>query len=380
MRTLSDLVAAARAAGLQIESVERVPVAGGGTALSARMTFDDPWAAARLLYILSEEDAGDPVVRAWALAILADAADALGEDVGPTVSPALHDAYNRSVHEHVKRTIKFVHEEIETFQAARVTMQTRAGDCDDHARLVYALVVALTFPAVLVFFEEPDGSPLPTVLWMVGESTQPVHVVCKLQDSDGTWQWAETTIDADYGEEPHDAIERLELGGSGGDPLAHVSGIGAPPAVAVVTDADVSALQAIVHQETVDLENSVIACLTTLDASTVETWNEQLAIVDTWLASKPGFFSGIGPGPTLVDYYDQGKALETVLRQNWYPRLSEKCADVPAPPGPVPALRLSTDNPDSPLGQASEIVKFGIIGGGVIAGALLLREIVRAVR
>ena len=53
MRTAADLRRAARAAGLYIESIERVPVPGapGETTLSARMGAkdDDPWAAARLL-------------------------------------------------------------------------------------------------------------------------------------------------------------------------------------------------------------------------------------------------------------------------------------------------------------------------------------------
>jgi hypothetical protein len=122
-----------------------------------------------------------------------------------------------------------------------------------------------------------------------------------------------------------------------------------PPLVAIVTNADVAALKQIVAQELRDLQNAVIGCLTKLDPATVNAWTAQAVIITTWLASTPGPFSGIGPGPTLVDYYDQGKALEGVLRDNWYARLKGEGCDVPSPPAPVPALKLSSGTPGSPL-------------------------------
>ena len=88
MRTRADLQAAAAGAGLVIDAIEAVPVAGGGTALATRMTFTDPWSAADLLFTLAEEDAGDPIVRAWSLEILTATADELGLALGPTITPS----------------------------------------------------------------------------------------------------------------------------------------------------------------------------------------------------------------------------------------------------------------------------------------------------
>ena len=88
-RTTTDLARVAKRAGLQIVNVERVPVAGGApgeTTLASRMRFEDPWAAARLLDALADEDAGDPVVRAWSLDMLRHAIPARTMS-GPTVEP-----------------------------------------------------------------------------------------------------------------------------------------------------------------------------------------------------------------------------------------------------------------------------------------------------
>lgn len=204
MRTAADLRRAAANNGLHIVGVERVPVAGGGTALSTRMRFRDPWAAARLLKELSDEDACDPVVRAWALEILKRVAQNCPANMqGPVVAPSLVRDFNRAVHANVQRQIRFVREPRETFQAARVTMRSLAGDCDDHARLVHSLTKAAGGKSRLVFFAK-DG--------------QPVHVVAQTYDPGdvgpmGAWQWAETTIPAAYGEDPHAAFVRLKNAG-----------------------------------------------------------------------------------------------------------------------------------------------------------------------
>ncbi len=264
MRTEASLRAAAARAGLRIDSIEAVPVAGGGTELAARMSFDDPWAAARLLFDLSDEDASDPIVRAWSLAILKATAAEIGESAGPTISPRLRDAFARAIHANVQAHVKFVHEPEETFQASRVTMATGAGDCDDHARLVYALATAGHIPAQLVFFEEPDGSALPTILFP--GATQPVHVVAMLEDSGGTWQWAETTIEADYGEEPHEALARLgdELGPDS-NPFAQ--SMGAPSGWAnLATPLDVMAYRRMWNPYVVGTANAALACARSLEA------------------------------------------------------------------------------------------------------------------
>lgn len=198
MRTAADLRRAARAAGLDIESIERVPVPGapGETTLSARMVAkdDDPWAAARLLTLLAEEDAADPVVRAWSLGILA-ASSALNEiPSGPVVTPELRESFGRSVQRNVQQQIRFVREPRETFQSARVTMRAKAGDCDDHARLVHALNRAAGARSRLLYFVK-DG--------------QPVHVAPQVHLGSAGWQWQETTIPARFGEHPRSAFTRL---------------------------------------------------------------------------------------------------------------------------------------------------------------------------
>lgn len=355
-RSANDLIAAAAEAGLRVDAIERVPVAGGGTALSARMSFDDPWAAARLLFILSDQDAANPVVRAWSLEILSDTADAIGESDGPTVSPELRDASARSIWRHVKALIKFVHEPEETFQAADVTMQTRAGDCDDHARLVYALAVAQHIPAKLIFFAEPVDSPLPTVLWSIGGETQPVHVVAQLQDSDGTWQWAETTVDAEYGEEPHDAIDRLGLG-AGADPLSHVSGIGT---WGFVTAGDVAVRKDQVNAEVEATDVDVVNC-TTLDAGTVSAWNLFVASWRDFMNDAPSFFNAGSQARQTSDYVEQ--------IADWQARLKAKGCALSAAPLPV-------ENNTNPITMIQVVAG----AAAIVAGALTVREIIKAVR
>lgn len=196
MRTTSDLLETAGRHGMQLVSLERAPVGSHGSTIAARFRFADPWDAARLLAELSDEDAADPVVRAWALAILRATAKDAGLDMsGPDMTAALRDRVARAIHQNVQRQIRFVRERRETFQAAKVTMAELAGDCDDHARLVHALARSIDLPARLHFFQA-DG--------------QPVHVVDKIGHS---LAWAETTMPAGFGEHPYGAYRRLRAEG-----------------------------------------------------------------------------------------------------------------------------------------------------------------------
>jgi rRNA maturation protein Nop10 len=199
VRTQADLLAAAERAGLKVESIEWVPASGGRYTLAARFSFDDPWAAARLLATLSEEDAADPAVRAWALDILRACTGSKGLTMsGPNMPPDLRDYYARAVHGNVQAQIKFLPEPRETFQSARETIEAGAGDCDDHARLVHALNRAGGLHARLHFFSK---------------GKQPVHVTDKPRLSNGLYTWAETTIPAAFGEEPFNAYRRLKRAG-----------------------------------------------------------------------------------------------------------------------------------------------------------------------
>lgn len=145
---------------------------------TARLTVRNGWDAARILDQLAEQDAEHPEVRELA-GMLASSSSSPG----------------RVVHEWVQQNVAFVREPGEVFQAAHYTIAVRAGDCDDHARLVKALALAAGVPCRLAFLE-------------LGE--QPAHVFPELY-IDHTWQAAETTIAAELGEHPLDAAKRLGI-------------------------------------------------------------------------------------------------------------------------------------------------------------------------
>jgi len=106
VRDRADLLGAAARAGLRVTQIEELP---DGT-ITSRMVFEDPWAAARLLNELTEEDGSDPIVRQWSLDILDATARELGEELaGPTLSPELLDAYVRALWANVQTQIKFRH-------------------------------------------------------------------------------------------------------------------------------------------------------------------------------------------------------------------------------------------------------------------------------
>jgi hypothetical protein len=196
VRTAADFGRLARGTGARLEGLEPVVLPDGTEVLSARYSYADPWAAPRLLKRFADDDAHDPLVHAWSRAILAATARARGEDLaGPELSPELERAYARAIHKNVQRQIKFLPEPLETFQSARTTMALGAGDCDCHARLVYSLARSGGLPARMRFFELDD---------------QPVHVVDAIGPD---LAWAETTLDARFGEHPHAALRRLSAAG-----------------------------------------------------------------------------------------------------------------------------------------------------------------------
>lgn len=316
MRTAADLEAiVARVGGIEILSIEQVPVSGGGTRIAARMRFQDPWAAARLLVELADDDASDPIVRAWSLDILRATAQAIGEPLGPTLSPALHDAFARAIHDNVQAQIKFIQEPLETFQSADVTMQSGAGDCDDHARLVYALACAGGLNSQLVFFEDEDAESLPLVM-LGGEGTQPVHVVAQIQDSSGAWQWAETTIAAEYGEEPHEAFARLGGVPATADPFRGAAGVGFL-GLDFVTPADVQTRKTELDATVNALDGDVVRCQA-IDSATLSAWNEFVVSWREFYAVAPSIWNAGGQGRQAQEYAD-------AIRE-WQTRVSAVCS------------------------------------------------------
>jgi transglutaminase-like putative cysteine protease len=104
--------------------------------------------------------------------------------------------FARAVQAFVKAAVRFVREARETFQHTLYTLRRRAGDCDDHARAVAALLLA--------------GGEKARVVGVPGSNGNVGHVA-PLAFIDGAWRWAETTIDARFGEHPRAAAKRLGL-------------------------------------------------------------------------------------------------------------------------------------------------------------------------
>lgn len=97
----------------------------------------------------------------------------------------------------VQENVAFRREKDERFQSAWLTLTWKMGDCDDHARLVAALLFAAGCEARVVGVANAEG--------------RLVHVCAQVRDA-GAWQWVETTVrGATYGEEPKAAARRLGL-------------------------------------------------------------------------------------------------------------------------------------------------------------------------
>ena len=340
MRSIADLQAAGDRNGLVLVDVEEVPIPGGGWALAGRYEFEDPWAAARLLVERADEDAADPVVRTWALEILAATAEAIGEVDGPTLSPELRGAFARAIQANVQNAVKFVQEPGEQFQSAATTMATGAGDCDCHACLVYALGKAGGLDAALSFIEE-DGDP--------------VHAVAELEGEDGELHFAETTIAADFGEEPYAALRRLSVSGSA-SPLAHTRTMGGP--FGFVTADDVQQRKDEIEASFDATDADVVNC-TSLDTGTLSAWNEFLATWRGFYADTPSFFTAGAQGRQAADYASQ---------------LAEWQANLKAKGCTMHAVQLPTGDDD-----VSGTVKTVAVAAAVVAVAVLGWQVAREV-
>jgi len=141
------------------------------------------WAAARLLVGLATADASTPYVGELARALRSGAPSSV--------------AYVDRVRRFVQRSVRFEKEVGELFIAPRELLAARVGDCDDHARLAYALLVAGGVPARMAF---------------LARGGHPLHVAAQAWIEDargGRWEWVETTVAAEVGEEPVAAAVRV---------------------------------------------------------------------------------------------------------------------------------------------------------------------------
>lgn len=150
-----------------------------------RVLCPDGWAAARLLVALASEDAQRPEVRELALEL---------RKIAPS-----DDEYAALLHSWVKSHVRFIREHGEVFTGTMYTLAIGAGDCDDHTRVVLALAMAGGLPYRAAFLARPGA-------------TGPAHAVAQLCPGRDC-HWAETTVDAEYGEHPYAAALRLRLTG-----------------------------------------------------------------------------------------------------------------------------------------------------------------------
>lgn len=116
-----------------------------------------------------------------------------------TVSLRIATAY----HAMIRDGISYAPEAIETFRSPEATMTLGAGDCDDHALLFTALCLASGVPARVVGLKNASGA----ITHAVGQAYHRDDRV-----SDPYWHWAETTVKAEYGEHPKEAVRRLKSG------------------------------------------------------------------------------------------------------------------------------------------------------------------------
>ena len=190
---MDALRASARRASCRVEYV-RVQNTPTGPRARGRVVCPDGWAAARFLTAEAERDALRPDVQQIALML--------------RVSAPSDDGFARALHAFVKSGVAFVRDHVpidgiddgktgERFTNTMVTLQLGKGDCDDHARALYALALAGGLPVRMAFLSKPF-------------STGPAHAVAQL-GVNGMWWWAETTVDALFGEQPYDAAKRLGL-------------------------------------------------------------------------------------------------------------------------------------------------------------------------
>jgi hypothetical protein len=143
-----------------------------------RICFRNGWGAARFLLELARKDVTRDWIKAFALW--------MRRETGGT-----DEAFARALHNYGK-SLPFFHETGEIFQGPQVTAKS-GGDCDCHARLIYAIAKAAGIPTELAFLHKGDN---------------PTHVYVRVYVGN-RWTPIETTVDAAFGEDPFAAARRL---------------------------------------------------------------------------------------------------------------------------------------------------------------------------
>lgn len=161
--------------------------------------------AIRFLNLAARHDAWHPKLRTLALGLRKMLRGELGREPSTAETASLVQRY-------VQRNVSFVREKDEVFQHALYTLSRGGGDCDDHARLVAALLFACGLEAKIEGVRNSSGA---------------ISHVCALVHDGRAWRWVETTLrqeqhggDARYGEAPLDAARRLGVGAARHDVAA----------------------------------------------------------------------------------------------------------------------------------------------------------------
>jgi hypothetical protein len=155
----------------------------------SRFSCGDGWGAARMLDNLCETDIGQfPDV----------------EDLARRVARTPED-----VQRFIQTSIEFTREEGEQFQSPRETLERGYGDCDCQARLGSLMLRAIGYPTRNVYLAG-TGNPKHVAVQAYDVPEAVRHAATwQTRFDEERWKWLETTMDADYGEQPVRAAVRI---------------------------------------------------------------------------------------------------------------------------------------------------------------------------
>lgn len=115
--------------------------------------------------------------------------------------------------------------------------------------------------------------------------------------------------------------------------------------VRIVFQNDVRELRDVVERELGDIDAALASC-THLDPATAASWQQAKAIDLAWIAQVDAGAASV-TAPNWGDLYSQGRGLEAILRENWWPRLQSLGCTMPfAQPPPPREPGLSSSAPD----------------------------------
>jgi len=115
--------------------------------------------------------------------------------------------------------------------------------------------------------------------------------------------------------------------------------------VRIVFQNDVQELRDVVAREIGDIDAALVSC-PHADPATVASWQQARAIDLAWIAQVDAAIASFFGG-SWGELYSQGRGLESVLRENWWPRLTAMGCVLPfAQPGPPREPGFSTAAPD----------------------------------